>query len=163
MADSFTGSEFWPQTGNVHNWDAVGILTRNGAHEWLLVEAKAHLHEMRSSCTAKPKGGLDQIRCALQAVKEALGVDGARDWLNGYYQYCNRIAVLHFLHTHRVPARLVFVYFTGDKGDGRRTCPQDAAKWSDELCRLEERVGLPLGHPLAQYVHKLFLPVEGSP
>lgn len=154
----------WPQTGNVPNWDAVGLLTRNSAPEWLLIEAKAHLHETRSSCTAKPHGGLEDIKSALGVVKQALGAAGACDWLNGYYQFCNRVALLHFLQTQEISARLLFIYFTGDEGDTRRCCPQDSAGWSAELRRLEEHVGLPPGHALADRIHKLFVPVTlGGP
>lgn len=46
----------WPHTGNVPNWDAVGRVTRDAVHELLLVEAKAHLGELRSSCGAKGQG-----------------------------------------------------------------------------------------------------------
>ena len=66
--------EFWPQGAGIHNWDAVARLQfAEGADEWLLVEAKAHCGE--SSCTAKPEGGLDKIRQALDATKQALGDD----------------------------------------------------------------------------------------
>ena len=149
----------WPQTGNVPNWDAVGILTGNGISEWLLVEAKAHLSEARSSCTAKPQGGLSDIKRALEAVKDDLGVASTHDWLNGYYQYYNRIALLHFLSVQMVPARLVFIYFTGDKRVAREACPWDSAGWFKELRRLDEHIGLPPGHVLADRIHKLFLPV----
>src|SRR5208337_4362825 len=45
--------KFWPQTGNVPNWDAVGRLDSNSGVEYLLVEAKAHVEELQSSCSAK--------------------------------------------------------------------------------------------------------------
>ena len=45
----------------------------------------------------------------------ALGVSADRDWLKGYYQYANRIAALHFLTQHKVPAHLLLIYFLGDR------------------------------------------------
>jgi len=89
--------------------------------EWLLVEAKANIQELKSSCGAKEKGqrsegGRKLIAHTLAAVKSTLGVAEDRDWLNGYYQYCNRIAVLEFLNRQKVPTRLMFIYFVGDKG-----------------------------------------------
>jgi hypothetical protein len=162
--------EFWPQTGNVPSWDAVGVLTTNHGPEWLLVEAKANLQELRSSCTAKSykakdgkeKGGLNQIKSALQQVQAALAVDQRHDWLSGYYQYCNRLAVLHFLRSQNVAARLLFVYFTGDTSGPRRTCPSNASGWKKALERLDAHVGLPAAHPLADRIHRLFLPVMFS-
>lgn len=112
---------FWPQTGNVPNWDAVGLLTRNGAREWLLVEAKAHLEEARSSCAAKPKGGLDQIKSTLQAVKAALGVDAARDWLDGYYQYCTATASRSSTFFTHMRSRHAFCSSTSRATNGKET------------------------------------------
>jgi hypothetical protein len=148
----------WPQTGNVPNWDAVGTLSSGGAGEWLLVEAKAHLAELGSSCGAKPQGGLARIHSALDQTKLALGVELGCNWLEGYYQYCNRVAMLHFLQTQSVSARLLFIYFTGEKHEGW-SCPADAKGWSDALKLMDKQVGLSAGHPLARRIHRLFLPV----
>lgn len=156
--------DFWPQRGNPPNWDAVGKVLRNGQEEWLLVEAKAHLGELRSSCQAKPEGGRDTIIAALTETKFALGVPTERDWLNGYYQYCNRIAVLSLLTRCEVPARLLFLYFTGDRfpDDPKVECPQSEAEWADALADQSCHVGLPKGHVLEDRIHKLFLDVRGE-
>lgn len=102
---------FWPSRGQPPMWDAVG--RANG--DWLLVEAKANHPEFCSPpTTAKAEGGLPQIRRSLNRVKRDLGVHRFFDWTGTYYQYANRLAALWFLREHDVPARLVFVYFTGD-------------------------------------------------
>jgi hypothetical protein len=88
---------FWPQEAGIHNWDAVARVKVEGRLRWLLVEAKAHCDEIQSTCGAKAEGGLALIRAALEATKTGLGVESDRDWLHGYYQFCNRLAVLHFL------------------------------------------------------------------
>lgn len=44
---------FWPQSGNVPNWDAIGWLRAGTQVELLLVEAKGHLGELRSTCGAQ--------------------------------------------------------------------------------------------------------------
>jgi len=150
--------EFWPQGAGIQNWDGVAKLQMDGRDEWLLVEAKGHCGEAESSCAAKPEGGLDKIRQALEATKRSLGVDASRDWLNGYYQYCNRVSILHFLETHGVAARLLFVYFTGDTTAGRE-CPKNESGWRGALDGQDAHVGLPTAHPLAARIHKLFLPV----
>lgn len=157
--DSVKGAwrTFWPQRAGVPNWDAVGRVRIGGEDTWLLAEAKGHLAEIGSSCAAKPQGGLDTIRKALEATKMALGVDPSLDWLNGYYQSANRLATLHFLHTHAVRARLLFIYFTGDSVHGRE-CPRGEDGWGDALVAQDQHLGLPKEHPLAAAVHKLFLP-----
>jgi hypothetical protein len=60
---------------------------------------------------------------------------------------------------HAVPARLLYIYFTGDRGAPRRTCPYDKEGWQEALRVQEEHVGLPGGHELEPWMHKLFLPV----
>jgi len=152
--------QVWPQRGNPPNWDAVAQTKANGLTEWLLVEAKANIQELRSSCQASPSGGLPLISDTLSRAKVALGVAADRDWLNGYYQYCNRLAVLEFLNRHNVPARLLFIYFTGDKGDAARMCPANAVAWNAELLRQNAHVGLAMDHPLADRIHRLFLSVS---
>lgn len=154
-------AEFWPQTGRAQNWDAVGKVHDKGEESWLLVEAKANAEELESNCKAKANGRA-QIEAALAQTKENLGVRPERDWLNGYYQLCNRIAVLHFLGVQHVAAHLLFVYFVGDSVPGR-TCPQDIESWKPLLLAQEQHVALPADHPLAHRIHKLFLPVCPGP
>jgi hypothetical protein len=154
--------QVWPQRGNPPNWDAVAQVGRNGIAEWLLVEAKANVQELQSSCQADPQGGRLLITRTLAATKTALGVPADRDWLNGHYQFCNRVAVLNFLNRHGSPARLLFIYFLGDKGDARRICPADAAEWRAALDIQKKHVGLPERHPLADRIHQLFLHVSPS-
>ena len=107
--------KYWPQQGTQPNWDAVGIVTIRGHDEWLLVEAKAHLGEVISDCRAIERGGRSKIQEALDELKQELDVPTERDWLRRHYQYANRLAVLYFLSKNDVPARLLHIYFVGDK------------------------------------------------
>ena len=149
--------EFWPQGAGIHHWDAVAQIDVSGPQEWLLVEAKAHTYEVQSDCGAKPHGGRDQIRRALDQTKSALQVQSSCDWMNGYYQFCNRVAVLHFLQSHGVPAHLLVVYFTGDSGPARE-CPLDESGWQAAIAAQDAHVGLPEEHALSGRIHRLFLP-----
>lgn len=151
--------QWWPQRRGIHSWDAVGKVRFGQLEEWLLVEAKAHLEELKSDCGAKRNGGLGQIEQAFDQTKHELGVPEGHDWLHGHYQFCNRVAALYFLNRRGVPARLLNIYFLGDRGDQRRTCPYDEKGWQQALRVQEEHVGLPAGHMLETRMHKLFLPV----
>jgi hypothetical protein len=151
--------EFWPQRGNPPNWDAVGWVQRNGENELLLVEAKANLEELQSSCRAKEEGGRGLIQDSFEKVKLSLGVAKHHNWLNGYYQYCNRIAVLDFLNQKGTPTRLLFIYFLGDKRPDGRTCPVDEVEWRRALERQRAHVGLAPDHPRSDRVHELFVEV----
>lgn len=149
---------FWPQTGNVPNWDAVGVAEIGGREEWLLVEAKAHVGELRSSCGAQPDGGLPKIRRALDATKAALGVDACHDWLHPYYQCANRVAVLSFLLSHSISARLLFIYFLGDRNQGQ-VCPARKEEWDKPLRDMAVHLGLQGQTELEQRIQRVFLHV----
>ena len=149
---------WWPQGRGIHHWDAVGRYRAGSETGWLLVEAKANVEELASDCKAKAEGGRGQIEAALAAVKQALGVDPSRDWLRGFYQYANRVAALHFLGAHGVAARLLHVYFSGDRTPNR-TCPADAAGWSAPLAQQQAHLGIAAGHPIRARIHALHLPV----
>lgn len=96
------------------------------------------------------------IKKTVEGTKTALGVAPECDWLKGYYQYANRVAALHFLIEHGVPARLLFIYFTGDSHRGCR-CPSDEAGWHKALDAQARHIALPKGHELERHIHRLFL------
>lgn len=156
---------FWPTTGSLPNWDAVGRIRIEGEDAWMLLEAKSHLGENRSSCGARPEvqgGGRDRIIRAFRQVQDDLGIEVGPDaWLSPYYQFCNRLAFLHFLTTHGVPARLVFVYFLGDRFPRTRptSCPGAEAGWSEALGQMARHTGWGPDNPLTGKVHRVFLQV----
>jgi hypothetical protein len=127
--------DFWPSRGP--QWDA---LARTNQDRILLVEAKAHGDEMRSSCHAYAERSLGKIGRAIDKTKAQLGVQPDRDWLNGYYQYANRLAHLTFLRESGVDAWLIFLYFVGDEDmEG----PADEAGWKSYLDEAYAHLGLP--------------------
>jgi hypothetical protein len=154
--------QYWPRSGTQQNWDAVGYVKITRDDEWLLVEAKAHLGEIASHCGAKESGGLPNIRKVLDDLKRTLGAADDRDWLNGYYQFANRLAVLDFLTRNGIPARLLFIYFVGDKRADGMKCPEAEEQWQEALSAQDRWLGAKADHPLTNRIHKLFLPVLGT-
>lgn len=150
-------SEFWPQKGNPQNWDAVGQIRVQGSDEWVLVEAKAHVDEVRNHCQAKDGNSRVMIENALNETKAATGVGPSGDWLSHYYQYANRLAALHFLTKNSIRARLVFLYFLGDRYPGKN-CPTSEAGWKPTLDAIHAHLGLRGGSELESRVHTVFLP-----
>jgi hypothetical protein len=148
---------FWPQTGKQINWDGVARDLTTG--EWLLFEAKANHPEFCSSvCGAVGKGRV-LIESAMSKVKRHLNVHRDFHWLGTYYQYANRLACLYFLNVlRRIPARLVLVYFTGDKFPDGRECPLNEARWRELIQACHLTLGLEEDHPLRQQVHEVFVP-----
>lgn len=100
--------EFWPARGP--QWDALGV----AGDTVLLVEAKAHVGELASSCAARSGDSLERIASSLAVARKAFGAREDADWLAGYYQLANRLAHLWFLREHGIDARLVLLQFTGE-------------------------------------------------
>ena len=97
----------------------------------------------------------------LEATRRQFQVTVETDWTRRYYQYCNRIALLHFLVKHKVDVHLTFVYFMGDRSDlGRagRDCPANWQHWQDALDAQDHRVGVPADSPIRARIHRTFLP-----
>ena len=155
---------FWPQSGNSQNWDAVGILRYQDHDEWLLVEAKAHLRELKSSCQATNQNSIEKINTALSKTINHFcdpSVPVER-WLSPYYQYANRLAALYFLMKAchpPIPARLLMIYFCSDQRPDA-DCPQTSEEWEPALEEMDAHLDIDPDCELSQRVHHLFLDVN---
>ncbi len=154
---------FWPQAGNVQNWDAIGQIYFGNECEWLLVEAKGHIGEINSSCgainTSKQK-----ICSALKKTSNAFGnqCKPIENWLAPYYQYANRLAVINFLLKECEPpvkTRLLFLYFYGDSRSDAK-CPQSKQEWLPAIQKMNDWLGIDKSSELFQRIHYLFLPIN---
>jgi hypothetical protein len=155
--------KFWPQRGNPPNWDAIARLDTGDRPEWLLLEAKANHPEFCSPPSGALGSSKDTIRKALGRTKHYLGVHRDFPWLGTYYQHANRLACLYFLNIIAdVPARLIFVYFMGDRFPDSRRCPQTEAEWHKLIESCHSTLGLPQKHNLSDRIHEVFLPVLGT-
>jgi hypothetical protein len=150
---------FWPQTGNQQNWDAVGRMEIDGIENWLLIEAKAHIEEIKSDCGAK-EPALSKINSALKTAFDHFGLLPNHDLKKGYYQYANRIAVLYFLRENGIPAKLLFIYFIGDKNPYKLDkCPKSKEEWKESLRAQNEWLGLDPEKKKEIGIYELFLHV----
>ena len=145
--------EFWPRRGP--QWDALG---RTNQGDVLLVEAKANIPELESSCQAKSPASLARIRASLKEVQCFLKVDHGIDWTTKLYQYANRLAHLYLLRElNHVSAHLLFLYFVGDdEVDG----PQTVREWEAALSVVKLVLGLPSRHRQSDYVSDVFLDIR---
>ena len=150
---------FWPQTGNAQNWDAIGRIDYGDHKEWLLVEAKAHIGEIISSCGASEESKAI-IRSALEKTQAAFGSNQpVKNWMNQYYQYANRLAMIYFLMKEcdqPVKARLLFIYFYGDQRE-KVKCPQNEMEWRESITRIHNSLGINENSELMARVHHLYL------
>ncbi len=124
---------FWPIRGP--QWDFFGI----AGQTVLLGEAKSHISEVISHCSAKSIDSRTKIQAALDETKRALGIKSPTSWLSPYYQYANRIAHLQFLLCHHVDAYLIFVNFTNDT---TMPDPATAAQWQGAMSLVHASLGI---------------------
>lgn len=134
-AHSSALAAFWPYNGPC--WDALAKIN-SGNSGFILVEAKSHVPEMESRCTARGAVSLAKIRKAVAETQQWLGVEGNPDWLNCFYQMANRLAFLYFLRERvKCEAWLVNVYFCNDPWK-----PTSSEEWEYGLAQAKKRLCL---------------------
>jgi|SRR5208337_4235227 len=128
--------QFWPKNGP--QWDALGKTSDDKA--FFLVEAKANVPEIVSSCGAKDKESLKTISERLDETQRWLNCQKPLiDWKSGFYQYANRLAHLYFLKEKMgKEVYLIFLYFIGDSTH----IPTSRDAWNPALMLQKKLMGL---------------------
>lgn len=108
--------DFWPN--GQPQWDAIGYVSSE-PKTIILVEAKAHLNEMNSSCTAKSDESKKLIENTLKETYENLTHDKSKKfdkdiWMGKYYQLGNRLAFLNKLKEKGYNVKLVLLNIVND-------------------------------------------------
>ncbi|MEK3976223.1 hypothetical protein [Psychrobacillus sp. FSL K6-1267] len=130
---------YWAKKGP--QWDGIAVLEgKNGQNGLLLVEAKAHVHEMRSKIQAKDVRSKAVIESSIMEVKRAMGSQVSIDiWLNQYYQLANRLTYLYVLNEKvGIPTWLILVNFVDD-------CTHiqtDSLKWIQHYQEVYNQMGI---------------------
>ena len=148
---------FWPRSGP--RWDGLGV-TDGG--QSLLVEAKAHVRELRSTIGAKSNSSVSRILYSFAETKEYMRVDARADWTRPFYQYANRLAHLYLLHVlNAVDAYLVNVYLLNDEDmrESGTIVPQTVEEWESAISTEEIALGIPPRHRLSDRVLSTFIDV----
>lgn len=102
--------DFWPKGGTQQSWDGIFVQDKT----IYLVEAKAHVEEMRSTPCGANEKSCEIIKKALKSVtKDAKLADSLMN--SNLYQLANRMAFVHFLKEHGVTAKLCYIFFLNDK------------------------------------------------
>ncbi len=146
--------KFWPRNGP--SWDVHGVTDRR---QILLVEAKSHIKEMRSSGSgATSQKSIEKIAPSLGETQRFLGVDQSVDWAKSpYFQYANRLAHLYWFREHNgLPAFLIMLHFLNDR---EREGPSNATEWEPAITAEQQSLGIPLGHKLSDFIVHMFIDV----
>jgi len=141
---------FWPKRGP--QWDALG---KSSSEKLVLVEAKSHIPELFSTLRAKRKSSENKILESLAETKMALGSKTDFDWSKGFYQYANRLAILHLLKMNKLSAFFVNVYFVNDV---EMNGPSTADEWKGAIRLLHRCLGL-REHLLKKFAADIFVDV----
>ena len=143
-------NSFWPPRGPV--WDGLGLTTRGDV---ILVEAKAHISELSSSCQANQRA-LTSIQSSLAEAAKFYGASPTADWSKRYYQYANRLAHFYLLRElNGIPAWLVFIYFVNDF---EMTGPESVREWLSAIEAVHTHLGVKR-EQLEPYVVDVFFDV----
>ena len=71
---------------------------------------------------------------------------------------CRPIGSQSLLTRNKAPARLLFIYFVGDKRPDGISCPQSKAEWDPALHEQDSWLGLEREQFLSNRIYKLFVP-----
>ena len=148
---------FWPKSGP--RWDGLGV-TDGG--QYLMVEAKAHVRELRSAISAKSDSSISRILYSFSKTKEYLRVDARADWTRPFYQHANRLAHLYLLCVlNKVDAYLINVYFLKDVDmrEPGTIVPRRIEEWESAILAEEIALGIPPRHRLSSRVIDTFIDV----
>lgn len=154
---------YW--TGNTQNWDGIFL----SDEKIYIVEAKAHLGELKSSFDSSDLENRKKIEYAMKETKEKMGVAEGKNWLGQYYQLANRLAFLNFLRKNKIESHLVYIYFLNGYRkrvyDGKRLIEQENKnvdtqdEWESAIIEQYKELGL-MNVNLDDYLFKVFIDCE---
>jgi len=131
--------QFWPSSSPV--WDGLGIVRNDrGEYGLILLEAKAHTKEFKSSLRAKSLEDREKIAARIVEVKAEFGSTSAVEmWTNQYYQIANRLCFLYVLQEIlNIPTWLVFCHFVNVASSK----PTSRATWLQHQKRVWQDLGI---------------------
>ncbi|MFA5297647.1 MAG: hypothetical protein WC389_05500 [Lutibacter sp.] len=152
---------FWPQKGNSQNWDAVFV----HKDEYVLIEAKAHMNEVRTNSNATNKESIRLIQNAFILTKEQFEIKSTNDWSKKYYQLANRLAFLKFMIDNNIKAHLLNIYFlngyTKRSYENRKTILEDKnvlsqIEWQKTINKQYEYLGIKESE-IKNYITSIFV------
>jgi hypothetical protein len=129
-----------PYRDKYPSWDAVGRVNPGGPI--ILLEAKAHLGELETTCTAGEKSW-KRISDYLASMSVTRGLDRSiieQAWMRHNYQWANRLIVQDFLVKRGIQCHLAFVYFLGESHETWK-CASTVEEWQKELSARKKDMG----------------------
>jgi len=98
--------EYWSGKGKQPNLDGVILHKNEYQLELVIVEAKAHLKEIKSETKSASN---EKIQKAFKETKKNLNISSS-NWFGKHYQLANRLALINYLR-NEIEASLLYIYF----------------------------------------------------
>ncbi|MEI7667966.1 MAG: hypothetical protein WCI62_03135 [Erysipelotrichaceae bacterium] len=101
----------WPT--NDLNWDGVAKFSHNGKECLILLNAKAYAKDLsiQDKCASKDPLSLNQLKKAIQSVKDVYRITHISDWTKVGYPIASRLVFKKYLEDNNIPVFIVDVYF----------------------------------------------------
>lgn len=125
--------KYWMCGNGGINWDAVGI-SQDGTY--ILVEAKAHLSEMKNSASGSQKSQEHNLEKIEEFINRNNISSSADVWSKDVYQLANRLIITDFLKNKGFKVKLLYVLF--ENGFEYNRDKSDSAtkdEWNTEMER----------------------------
>lgn len=147
--------EYWAcgSNGGV-NWDAIGQVDDT----YILVEAKAHIDELKNPCGATDERSKKKIIKCIQSMLDDNNIKGkAEDWLERDYQLANRLVSIKFLENNDHKGKLVYLLFVnGYERNVKQPKSATQKQWEKAIEEEFERTKIK-GTELEKLVHVVFI------
>ena len=122
------------------NWDAVGI-TDNGTY--ILVEAKAHLSEMKNSAAGSVRAQKNNNARISDFIEKHNINSTAEAWSKDFYQLANRLVITDFILSKGYKAKLLYVLFeNGFEYNREKSDSATADEWNTEMKKELQAMGV---------------------
>lgn len=143
------------------SWDAVFVLNNT----IYLVEAKAHVEEMRDDCRSVDPESQEKIKDFICNNLEKLNISINREkCLKNYYQLANRLGTAAFLTNNGIDTRCIYIYFLN--GYEKSIEPKDVKNASAEMfyeeIKKEEGYLQLEGENLKQLLYRVFIDAKSG-
>ena len=153
--------DYWSTQGTPPNWDGVILHTNKNEIELVIVEAKAHIKEIKSKTESSSN---KRIQEAFNNTQVSLNISN-RNWFGKHYQLATRLALVNFFRKHNINASLLYIYFINGyekrqllgkiKVLGTNKSVKDQSDW--EKLVEEEYADLGISEQAKKYISNVFI------
>ncbi len=157
--------DYWPTRGSQQNLDGIIISKYKNHIELIIVEAKAHLREIRSNTESASN---EKIEKAFKETQNNLNISN-NNWFGKHYQLANRLALINYLKNNEakveINASLLYIYFLNGY-DKRQLCGRKITAIENKSVENQEDwekiikneyIDLGISNIANQYILKVFI------